>query len=149
MRPALYGEPCPSSVEYAGQPLSRYEVEYQPGTGSTLGKLIQVRRPELFESTHLLPQPRLVGLEALGDGWLKALKLDCVAAAVARFVPLVRLLLLCRTLRTLHSRSSREEYRWSETMLQPMRAGRETVRRIQSLRQLTCWHRRSSTEKYP
>jgi putative transposase len=61
------------SVEHEGETLSRYEVEYRPGHGS-LGR---VRCLELFEGAHGLPQPRLFGLEeALGDGWLKALKLD-------------------------------------------------------------------------
>lgn len=39
--------------------------------------LRQVRRPELFETVHVLPQPRLFGLkEVLGDGWLKVLRLE-------------------------------------------------------------------------
>jgi hypothetical protein len=59
-------------VEHAGEPLSRYEVEYQPDRAG-LGR---VRCLELFEDACVLPQPRLFGLEeVLGDGWLKALKL--------------------------------------------------------------------------
>lgn len=72
------------SVEYAGEALSRYEVEYQPGSGSMAGKLIRVRHPELFETAHLLPQPRLFGLEILGEGWLKALRLQGYAARGSR-----------------------------------------------------------------
>lgn len=65
------------AVQHAGETLSRYEVEYRSGSGGQASKLIQVRRPELFETVHRLPQPRLFGLEdVLGDGWLKALKLD-------------------------------------------------------------------------
>ena len=66
------------SVEHAGEALSRYEVEYKPGSRGQASKLIQVRRPELFETVHRLPQPRLFGLEeTLGeDGWLKAMKLE-------------------------------------------------------------------------
>jgi transposase InsO family protein len=61
------------SIEYAGEALSRYKVEYRPGSGG----LKQVRSPELFETAHRLPQLRLFGLdETLGEGWLKALKLD-------------------------------------------------------------------------
>jgi hypothetical protein len=56
-------------VEYGGQPLSRYDVEYLPGGG-----LAAVTRPRLFETTHALPQLRLFDL---GDTeWLKALKLE-------------------------------------------------------------------------
>jgi hypothetical protein len=66
-----------TAVEYAGETLSRYEIEYQPGNGGISGKLRDVRCPELFETVYLLPQPRLFGLEeTLGEGWLKALKLD-------------------------------------------------------------------------
>jgi hypothetical protein len=62
------------TVEYAGETLSRYEVEYRPHGGG----LREVRRPELFETAHRRswPQLRLFRLEeALGDGWLKALRL--------------------------------------------------------------------------
>ena len=66
-------------VEYAGETLSRYEVEYRPRDGG----LREVRRPELFETTHRRswPQLRLFRLEdALGeDGWLKALRLEAYA----------------------------------------------------------------------
>ncbi len=48
------------------------------------GKLIRVRHPELFETAHLLPQPRLFGLEILGEGWLKALRLQGYAARGSR-----------------------------------------------------------------
>jgi putative transposase len=57
------------TVEYGGQPLSRYDVEYLPGGG-----LAALTRPRLFETTHALPQLRLFDL---GDTeWLKALKLE-------------------------------------------------------------------------
>jgi putative transposase len=63
------------TVEHAGEPLSRYEVEQ--ALGSRVGKLQAVRRPVLFESSHMLPQPRLFRLDVLGEGgWLKALKLE-------------------------------------------------------------------------
>ncbi|MBV9455033.1 MAG: hypothetical protein JOZ19_13100 [Rubrobacter sp.] len=40
-------------------------------------ELRSVRSLELFETAHPLAQPKLLGLqEVLGDGWLKALKLD-------------------------------------------------------------------------
>jgi hypothetical protein len=61
------------TLEYAGEALSRYDVELLPGST----KLKGVYRPRRFENTNVLPQLRLFGLEALGeDGWLKALKLD-------------------------------------------------------------------------
>ncbi len=61
-------------LEHAGETLSRYEVELLPGSG----RLREVRRPTLFETSlrRSRAQARLFGLEeALGDGWLKALKL--------------------------------------------------------------------------
>jgi transposase len=61
------------TIEYAREALSRYDVEILPGST----KLKGVSRPELFENSNVLPQLRLFGLEALGDGrWLKSLKLD-------------------------------------------------------------------------
>ena len=45
------------TVEHAGEPLSRYEVKVESGTG--------------------IRQPRLFALDALGEGgWLKALRLE-------------------------------------------------------------------------
>ncbi|MGI8650115.1 MAG: hypothetical protein ACR2KW_07020 [Rubrobacter sp.] len=65
------------TVAYAGETLSRYGVQYQSGSGGRAGKLLQVRSPELFETVHHLPQPRLFDLEeTLGNGWLKALRLE-------------------------------------------------------------------------
>ena len=69
-------------VEYSGNTLSRYEVEYQPGSGGAARRLMEVRHPELFETAYLLPQPRLFGLEVLGKGWLKALKLGGYAPRI-------------------------------------------------------------------
>jgi len=69
------------AVEHDGKTLSRYEIEYRPGRGG-LGR---VRCLELFDDAHFLPQPRLFGLEeVLGDGWLKALKLDGYAPRRSR-----------------------------------------------------------------
>lgn len=60
-------------LEHAGQPLSRYEIEYRPDTG----KLLEVARPTLFETASAAPQPRLFALSILGETeWLKALKLN-------------------------------------------------------------------------
>jgi hypothetical protein len=66
------------TVEYAAEPLSRYDVE-PPASGVGTGWLLAVRRPTLFETSYprSWPQPKLFGLDALGeDGWLKVLKLD-------------------------------------------------------------------------
>ena len=61
------------TLEYRGQPLSRYEVEFVAGTG----ELRAVAHPRLFETPHATPQPKLFALDALGDGgWLKALRLE-------------------------------------------------------------------------
>ena len=61
------------TLEYRGQPLSRYEVEFVAGTG----ELRVVAHPRLFETPHATSQPKLFALDALGDGgWLKALRLE-------------------------------------------------------------------------
>jgi len=61
------------TLEHGGEPLSRYEVRVEAETG----KLRSVGRPRLFETSAIVAQPRLFGLDALGDaGWLKALRLD-------------------------------------------------------------------------
>lgn len=63
----------PLSVEYAGEILSRYDIERAKGAN----ELRAITRPRLFETSHALAQARLFGLAALGeDGWLKALKLE-------------------------------------------------------------------------
>lgn len=76
----LWVSPDALTVEHGAETLSRYEVEYRAkpsASAGVAGELRQVRCLELFETAHLLPQPRLFGLEkALGDGWIKALKLD-------------------------------------------------------------------------
>lgn len=61
------------TLEHAGEPLSRYGVEYIPGTE----KPRMLTGPVLFETSHLLLQLRLFELDALGEaGWLKALRLE-------------------------------------------------------------------------
>ena len=67
------------TVEHAGEPLVAYEVAYDAAGGrSGAGRLLEVGKPVLFETSHALGQMRLFGLaETLGeDGWLKALRLD-------------------------------------------------------------------------
>ena len=63
------------TLEHAGEALSRYEVEHQPGSG----RLRRVGKPTLFETSYQQswPQPKLFRLDALGEeGWLKALRLE-------------------------------------------------------------------------
>ena len=61
------------TLEYRGQPLSRYEVGFVEGTE----ELRTITRPRLFETSYVLPQLRLFGLDTLGEaGWLKAMKLE-------------------------------------------------------------------------
>ena len=63
------------AVEFAGDTLARYDVEYSAETN----RLREVKRPRLFETAHQrsLAQLRLFKLYALGEaGWLKALKLE-------------------------------------------------------------------------
>ena len=61
------------TVEHAGEPLSRFAVEFAAGTG----KPRAVGRPVLFGTSLVPSQPRLFPLRSLGEGgWLKALKLE-------------------------------------------------------------------------
>lgn len=65
-------------LEHAGEALSRYEVECEPAniTGA-VGRLREVRKPTLLETSFTPPQPKLFKLDALGEnGWLKALRLE-------------------------------------------------------------------------
>jgi putative transposase len=69
------------TVEHAGEPLSAYEVDHHArGSGGRggYGRLLEVKKPMLFENPFVSGQPRLFGLaETLGDGgWLKMLRLD-------------------------------------------------------------------------
>ncbi len=48
-------------------------MEFSAGTGKPLA----VGRPVLFGTALALPQPRLFGLDSLGEGgWLKAMRLE-------------------------------------------------------------------------
>lgn len=69
------------TVEHAGEPLSAYEVSYDAGSSGARGRsgrLLEVKKPTLFETSYASDQPRLFGLaDALGDdGWLRMLRLD-------------------------------------------------------------------------
>jgi len=53
------------TLEYAGETLSRYDVQYVPDSS----KLKEITRPRLFETSYMLAQFRLFDLEdALGEG---------------------------------------------------------------------------------
>ena len=61
------------TLEHAGELLSRYEVRVEAETG----ELRSVARARLFGTSAAVAQPRLFGLDALGEtGWLKALRLE-------------------------------------------------------------------------
>ncbi len=70
----LWLAPEALTVEFAGEPLARYEVQYSPANA----ELRKVGRATLFETSVVTHQPRLFDLiEALGEkGWLKALRLE-------------------------------------------------------------------------
>ena len=75
------------TVEHAGEPLSAYEVAYDAAGGrGGAGRLLEVGRATLFETSHVSGQTRLFGLaETLGeDGWLKALRMADYAPRSAR-----------------------------------------------------------------
>ena len=78
------------TLEHAGESLSAYEVAYDAAGGSnSTGRLLEVRRPMLFETSHASCQPRLFGLDSLGEGgWLKAVRLEDYAARRTRPAPL-------------------------------------------------------------
>jgi hypothetical protein len=64
------------TVEHAGEALSAYEVAYDADGGrGRSGRLLEVKKPTLFETSFVPGQMRLFSLaESLGDeGWLKAL----------------------------------------------------------------------------
>ncbi len=80
------------TVEHAGEPLSRYEVEFSAGNT----KPWTIARPVLFETTIILPQQRLFGLDSLGeDGWLKTLRLEDYVPRRSRPESLQQVLLPC------------------------------------------------------
>jgi hypothetical protein len=67
--------------EHAGEPLSRYAVEFSATTRKPEG----IARLVLLGTAIALAQLRLFGLEVLGEGvWLKALKLEDYAPRKAR-----------------------------------------------------------------
>ncbi len=70
----LWLAPEALTIEFAGEPLARYDVQYSPANA----ELRQVGRAILFETSVVTHQPRLFDLtEALGEtGWLKALRLE-------------------------------------------------------------------------
>lgn len=69
-------------IEHDGEPLSRYEVRVKAATG----QLRSVGRPRLSETSHALrrTQRRLFALDALGEGRLKALRLEGYAPRAPR-----------------------------------------------------------------
>lgn len=72
------------TLEHGGEPLSRYAVRVEANTG----ELRSVGRPRLFGTSHTVVQPRLFGLDALGEaGWLKAMKLGGYAPRAPRGRP--------------------------------------------------------------
>ncbi len=75
---AVWLQPGSLTVEFGGEPLSRYDVELAAGTG----ELRSVGRPRLFETSHALPQLRLFALDEAG--WIKALKLQGYAPRAPR-----------------------------------------------------------------
>lgn len=68
-------------MEHAGEPLSSYEVDYDPD-GGRFGRLLRVTKPKLLETPFAPAQMRLFGLaEVLGeDGWLRVLRLEDYAS---------------------------------------------------------------------
>ena len=88
------------TVEHAGEPLSAYEVSYDAAGGrSGAGRLLEVRKPTLFETPFAAGQPRLFGLaETLGEeGWLKALRLGDYAPRSPRHPDMLQQVLFTYT----------------------------------------------------
>jgi transposase len=87
------------SLEYGRETLSSYEVKRIGSGGSNssrgsggAGKLQEVRKPTLYETSYTLRQLRLFDLaQVLGDtGWLKALKLEEYTPQSARHPQLLQ-----------------------------------------------------------
>lgn len=69
------------TVEHAGEPLSRYALEFEASTG----KPRVLARPVLFGTAIPPAQPKLFASSALGEGrWLKTLRLEDYAPRKAR-----------------------------------------------------------------
>ena len=70
---ALWLEPETLTMEYAGEALSRYEVQRSPDGPELRG----IGKATMFETSIVVHQPRLFDLvEALSEeGWLRALRL--------------------------------------------------------------------------
>ena len=75
---AVWLQPGSLTVEYAGEALSRYDVELDRGNG----KPRSFGRPRLFANSYALPQLRLFALDEAG--WLKALELEGYAPRAPR-----------------------------------------------------------------
>lgn len=88
------------TVEHAGQPLSAYEVDFdtEEGRGKT-GRLLDARKPILFEIPFAPGQMRLFGLaETFGDdGWLKVLRLEDYASRSSRQTQMLQQVLFTHT----------------------------------------------------
>lgn len=75
---AVWLQPGSLTVEFAGETLSRYDVEVAAQTG----EMRSVGRPWLFENSRVLPQLRLFALDEAG--WIKALRLEAYAPRAPR-----------------------------------------------------------------
>ena len=72
----LYGENL--TLEYADEPLARYQVRYQPDRKH----LLDIAAKQLYDTPHRSPQPPLW---ELGDGeWLKVVRLPAYAPRRSR-----------------------------------------------------------------
>ena len=71
------------TLEYGGEPLSRYDARLEAGTG----ELRSVGQPRLFETSHRRSRSllRLFALDDLGEGgWLKVIRLEGYAPQAPR-----------------------------------------------------------------
>jgi hypothetical protein len=71
------------TLEYGGEPLSRYDIRLEAGTG----ELRSVGQPRLFETSHRRSRSllRLFALDDLGEaGWLKVTRLEGYAPQAPR-----------------------------------------------------------------
>lgn len=84
----LFGDPADGRSEETGAASGRTLRRKVARVEANTGELRSVGRPRLLGTSHPVAQPRLFGLDALGEaGWLKALRVGGYAPRAPRERP--------------------------------------------------------------